>query len=491
MRAAFEGRAGRAYSSYLPTPPSRWLTLAVGGGLVLAELVIAVAVVRPEGKLLLAALAGVVGLALVFAFPFAATCVFIALVASVLYDTFFSIDVGLSLTAPQLVLGALLLVAVVRPRRRTWGGAAGAALATFLGFVFLGMAVALSSGRIDTTTARDLIVPFADFLLFYVIVRLFPEPARMRRLLAVCVGLAAATGVVGLLVALSGSTHSFLQPPGQGAILDEEAGGLLRVRLPGISLAYGLFGFALVSLVTAGRRRVLWGAGLAGMIVALLVSQTRNMWIGTVLALALLIVLGGGLTRRRILAGVVIAVTAVGVLVLAGPQAAGPTSELKPVLERGETLLSPNQGLQEQSLRDRGSETTAAWHSLNGHWLTGLGVGASFGVTFDEDLGGGRFERVDQTFLHNQYLYLIVIGGIGALLSFLTFLGVVLARLWQARVRDPAMAGLLVGLLSVMLSAFVMIAFVDPHFMVLLSIISAAAFTLGGRSARRDPSAVA
>src|SRR3954453_5762357 len=204
------------------------------------------------------------------------------------------------------------------------------------------------------------------------------------------------------------------------------------------------------------------------------------MWLGLIFGFALIIAVGGPATRRRLLLSSVAAAAAIALLVLAGPQAVGPSSKLAPLVKRGETLLSPGNELQDQSLRDRGNETEAAWKALQGHWALGLGVGAPFGVSFRDSLGGGRYQDVDQTFLHNQYLYLIVAGGVGALLAFLVFLGSTLLRAWRDRGRDPTLTALFAGVAMIMLSAFVMVAFVDYTFMALLSLIAGAVFVLSG-----------
>jgi O-antigen ligase len=418
-------------------------------------------------------------------YPFLVSCAYIALLAGVLYSTYFSFSAGLTFTAPQLVLIALLAAAVIQPRRRTLGGAPGVFLLAFIGLLLLASVLAVQSGRVDAFTTRSYVQPFFYLLFYFVVIRLIPEPERMRKLLTYSVGLAAVVGVVALGVALFGSLSSPLQDPGNQYIYPSGGiGGLLRVRLPGVALAYGLFWYAVVELQRADRRRWLWGLALLGMFISVGVSLNRNMWIGLVLGLATLLVIGGAPTRQRLLTSLVIAASAISVLLLLGPQASGPGSRLEPIVKRGETLLSPSKEAGDTSLQDRASETDAAWSSLHGHFITGLGAGASYGATYTANLGGGRYERSDRLFIHNQYLYLWVAGGIFALLAFLGFVLATLGRFWKTR-RDPAMAGLFVGLAMVMVSAVVMMAFIDPGFMTLFALIAAAGFTLAPEAGRR------
>lgn len=459
----------------------------VVGGVLAVELVVAVAIVKPGYAKLLLALGGVGALALVALVPFLAACLYLALTASILYSTFFSVHLGVNASAPEMLLGALLLVAVVNPRRHTWGGAAGGAIAVFLAVVIGASALAISAGRVDLHSCFDQGRSFWMLTFYYVIVRLFPEPRQVRRLLAVAIGLAAVSGVVALAVALGGSVNSFLQDSGRQTIYDQGFNGFLRVRLPGVALAYSLFWVAVAAVAVSRRRRFAWGLGLTGMVIGIVVSFNRNMWIGLILGLAVMIALGGTRIRYRLVLTLVVAAAGIFVLVLSGPDIAGPKSGLHPIVERGSTLLSPKAEANDPSLRDRGKETQQAWSVVKHHLVTGLGPGAQWGTFYQEDLGNGTFLRVPQVFLHNQYLYLVVAGGVFALAAFLGYLLVVLRTAWRWRTRDPALPALLVGVIMIMLSSIVMISFTDENFVATLALIGGAVAVL----ARPDEQRVA
>ena len=87
--------------------------------------------------------------------------------------------------------------------------------------------------------------------------------------------------------------------------------------------------------------------------------------------------------------------------------------------------------------------------------------GAEFGVYFDELQPGGRtYKREHQLFLHNQYLYLLLICGIPGLLAFLGFLTAAVGRArWH--LSDTDIATWAVGVAMIAVSAFVMISFAD------------------------------
>lgn len=458
----------------------------VVGGVLAVELVVAVAIVKPGYAKLLLALGGVGALALVALVPFLAACLYLALTASILYSTFFSVHLGVNASAPEMLLGALLLVAVVNPRRHTWGGAAGGAIAVFLAVVIGASALAISAGRVDLHSCFDQARGFWMLTFYYVIVRLFPEPQQVRRLLAVAIGLAAVSGVVALAVALGGSVNSFLQDSGRQTIFEQGSTSFLRVRFPGVALSYGLFWVAVVAVAASRRKRAAWSLALTGMAIGIVVSFNRNMWVGLILGLAVMIGIGGARVRYRLVLGLVTAAAGIFVLVLSGPEVAGPTSGLHPLVERGSTLLSPKAEANDSSLRARGQETQQAWSAVSGHLVTGLGPAVPWGTFFSEDLGNGTYRRSPQLFLHNQYLYLVVVGGVFALAAFLAYLLVIMRNAWVARARDPMLPALLVGVVMIMLSATVMISFTDDYFVATLALIGGAVASLS----RPEPAVV-
>ena len=187
----------------------------------------------------------------------------------------------------------------------------------------------------------------------------------------------------------------------------------------------------------------------------LALSLNRNMWAGLLLGLAVLMFIGGVRVRRPVGVGVLALVGAIALIAIAGVQVdRGP---LAGFAERGQTLFSPEKTTQENSLQDRGKETEQAWRTIKEHPVIGIGPGAEFGVYFDElQPGGMSYKRTHQLFLHNQYLYLLLICGIPGLLAFLGFLTAAVGRArWHLSDTDIATWAVGVGMIA--LSAFVMI----------------------------------
>jgi hypothetical protein len=401
-------------------------------------------------------LAGAAGLAFVVAFPFAAACVLLFLIGSI------DLPVGAISAGPldvrpyELLLGALLFVAVVRPRRATWGGWAGLALAAFLGLLVLSSALAIVEGRVSVTDLLPWARGFGVYVLFFVVIRLFGDRQSLLRLLTVGAVLGALSGVVAALIAMGtpiGAALDFTS----GFLTQTTVDGVRRVRLPGVALSYTLFWFVVVQIVQArGARKALWGLTLAGMGVHLAVSQNRNMWIGLIVGGLLMVTIGGPQVRHRMVA--TIAALAVGIaLIVSFGFSIEEGSQLEPIVERGTTLFDPEAVGQERSLTHRAEENGLALNTARDNLLFGIGPGTNFGQTFAETDPNGTVRVANQNFLHNQYIYLLMIGGVPLLAAFVLFLVSVLAS--AARRPDPVVLSCAVGLFMVMLSAIVMLSF--------------------------------
>lgn len=427
----------------------------------LVELIVARGVTSTDGisrPILL--LAGVGAVAFVLRFPIATTLVFFGLTDFIFYPTFFAFELGpLSIRPHELALAGLLFLAAVRPKRQTWGGAPGLALAAFLAMLMLTGYLAVADGRAPLTDVFNWARPFGLLTFFYVVVRLFPEPRERRLLLTGGAVIAAVAGVVALMVALGAGFSDTLSGGGETIVKEEEgAGGLLRVRLAGLSMAYALFWFVVVRLVTARRgSRLGWGLALAGMALAIAISFNRNMWLGLMAGVILMMVVGGPFVRNRLTAA--IAVSLAGIVLLASFGSATDSRVLEPVVKRGSTLFNPRKVQQSSSLTDRELETRVAWPKAQRHLVAGIGPGVDFGV-YNFDFVGPHSVKVEpQLFLHNQYLYLLLICGVPGLAAFLLFLVIPVVRAFRRAPIDPAITACGVGIAMIMISSIVAIYF--------------------------------
>jgi hypothetical protein len=452
---------------------------AITASVVLAEVVIGSGITGPQSAKVLGLLAGVVGLALVFQFPLAAAVGLLVITASIFHGAYFTWSVGrVELHLEELVFMALALVAVVAPRRRTWGGATGTALAAFLGICSLCAWLGVQSGRVEVDVAFNWTRPLLFYGTFWIVLRLFPDGRSLRRLLIAALACGAIAGAVALLLQYLPSLTDVLQRPGGPQISTDATqsglGDLKRIRQPGVAFSYILFWWAIVAALTSrGRMRLLLWILIAASSVNIILSLNRNMWIGILAGLGLILTLGGLRLRHRLLTGIAVGLAGL-VLVFTVVGSSGGAAQLEPIAQRAATVVTPRQVSEESSLRDRAHETSLAWTTVKQNPVFGVGAGADFGVRFNREVGNGLWVNAVQRFLHNQWLWLMLIGGVPALLAFLTFVGSVLFSAWGPAPRTLSQTALGVGVAIVMLSAFVMVNLSVQEFCLAIGVVAGA-----------------
>jgi O-antigen ligase len=258
-------------------------------------------------------------------------------------------------------------------------------------------------------------------------------------------------------------------------------------------MGYALFWYTVVQAATRrGWPRFGWFLALAGISIDIAVSFNRNMWLGLVFGAILMAILGGVLIRHRMAVGIAVAIGGLAVLMVFGTSSTG-DRVVQPIVKRGATILNPSKTAHESSLEDRNRETSTAWDTARSHLLLGVGAGTPFGVYIQQPISSGSFiigaTSVPQLFLHNQYLYLILIAGIPGLIAFVVFLGSALAQALRRVPRDPAIVGLGVGIAMVMISSVVAIYFtVDDMTAVLGLLAGVIVADFEGPAAAAEPS---
>lgn len=465
----------------LSTAPQRASkTLKVAGfalSILVIELALAHGVVGPHISRYVFLFVGVFLAALVWRFPLASGLLFFVFTDFVFFSNQFATQMGSVTIRPhEVILTLLLILAIAKPKRRTWGGRIGGCLLVFLLLVLASDVLAYLGHNVSLTEAFNWARPLYLLALFWVVVRLFPTADDRRMLLTGGAVIAAATGVAALLVAVGvGILHGL--ETGEQAILTEGGfGSLARVRLPGLSMGYVLFWYAAVQV--GGRRgwsRAFWLTLLAGILLDIVVSYNRNMWVGLILGLILMGIVAGSVVRGRLVGSVAVIVAALVIFIVFGA-AAGSDHVVQPILTRGSTLLNPGKTTKESSLEDRARETSIAWKTAEHHLLLGVGAGTEFGVTQQHAVVSGLFivgiQTEPQLFLHNQYLYLILIAGVPGLIAFVLFLGSAVSVAWHRRPRDPSIAALGVGLVLIMVSSVVAIYFTVIDMTAVLGLIT-------------------
>jgi O-antigen ligase len=464
-------------------------------GVLALEAVLAHGVVGPQISKLVFLFLGAFIVAFVFRFPMASALVVVGLTDFVFYPTYFAHQVGpVSVRPHELALACLVAVAILRPQRRTWGGTAGVALAVFYAMVAISAIIAVSGGATSITEAFNWARPLSLLSLFYVVVRLFPEPEQRRFLLMGAAVIAAVTGILALMISLGAGFGQALQAAGSQTIKAENGlQSIDRVRLPGLSAGYALFWYVAVQIAARpGARRLGWGLLLTGILIDIVVSFNRNMWLGIALGLALMVIVGGVRVRSRLTIATAVAMGAVALFVAFGASTSNSTV-VEPIIKRGATIFNPGKTSKENSLQARFHETSEAWKTAQHHLLVGVGAGAPFGVLDQQAVTSGEtivsVELVPQLFLHNQYLYLVLIAGVPGLVAFLVFLIAPLSGALKRRPRDPAIAACGIGIALIMISAIVAIYFTVEDMTAMLGLLTGVIVAdLEGRAAAGEDS---
>jgi O-Antigen ligase len=441
------------------------------------EALIGVAVGSSHVKYAIGLVAGVAACWLIWRFPLAGCVLCMFLVAGIIRADFYHFSAGGHLFyGYEVVLVVLLLRAAISPRRHTWGGAAGGWLAAFLALLILSTALAITQHNTSLNNAINWGRVFFVMTFYWVVVRLAPERRQLGLLLLSGIAIGALSGIVGLILALSGNLHSVFQDAGDQVLTTSSIGSLLRVRMPGLGLGFMLLWLAVVWLIRGRSPKWLWVVSIPWILVDILVSQNRNMWVISVGMLVLVLLVAGPRVRGRLVTSLVVLAAAVAVVV-AAPQGggAGPTP-LAPIIARASTILNPHEVSESSSASDRDYEDRTGWANAQHHLAIGIGVGVSYGATIATG-SGSSVTTTPRLFLQNQYLYLLVVTGIPGVATWILFL---LTSLRNAFVRGAAVESrvLGIGILGLSLTAIVMLSFTDGGFLVALALSSGAVFLL-------------
>lgn len=457
-------------------PSARGVRLAaLVCGAALFEVGIGAAVASSHYQYAVMLAVGIAACWLIWRFPVAGCIAMLFFVGGIIYSSYYVFHfAGRTVYAHEVVLLVLLARAAIAPRRRTWGGAAGASLTAFLLFLIVSTLLALQSGSVSLNNAVNWSRAFYTLTFFWVVVRLLPDRRRLGIVVTAGIALGAISGVVGVVLAVAGNVNGVFQDSGHQALVPSMVGSLLRVRMPGLGLGYMLLWLALLWLARGRGPRLLWWICLPCMLLDILVSQNRNMWVLGVLSLVAVMVIAGPRTRGRLITALVVLVAGIAVLIQA-PQS-GP-SPLQPVLSRASTLLNPSEISQSDSARDRKIEDHYAWADARHHLLIGIGPGVSYGLIVRVSHGNNQYATGPKLYVQVQWLYVLLVTGIPGTLSLLAFFVVTLRSAWiRGAPIESRVLG--IGVLALMLTALVEISLTDEGFLSALALVAGAIFVL-------------
>jgi len=299
------------------------------------------------------------------------------------------------------------------------------ALAVFLGAAAAGVLVGIGDGATFKEAILDM-RPVLFVAAFWLALPALGTPESRTRvfwvagILAVAVvGLQFAQIAVGTSKILFYTKDPFtnLVTCPSGPCVDPGAGGFVRVRPPGINLAYVAAAFSAAYLLWGpARRRLLVGGLFAVCLAGVFASLNRNMVLGLLLGLSLAALLVS--RGSRVIVGMLAAASVALVLILlSGAGALGP---FQPVLSRAGTLIHPHSVETSASITDRSRENHFAFAALRRSPLTGIGWGTSYGKTLAVVQKNRTVKVLPQPFIHNLYLGVWLRTGILGLIAYVT-----------------------------------------------------------------------
>ncbi len=288
------------------------------------------------------------------------------------------------------------------------GGLIGAAVAAFLAAVMVGIAVATGHG----VTVHEALLE-ARTPVLYTSFWLALSAARADRSRFLVLLGAAAVAVAVLSIAQFLLPGHILFRTGQLPVLTSD-NGFLRVRPPGLVLAYFGSIFGLAYLFWGGKERRFRALALTALFAtAILISLNRNMIVGMSVGLVTVFLL----LPRRTQAGIRIVAAAVATIALVTLAGHGT------VVERILSLGNRNY-LQQTTLADRAYEDAFARATIGRHSLSGIGFGVPYGAQARTTSGVIQ----PRAFVHNQYYELWLKTGLLGLLAYVTALAATAVR---------------------------------------------------------------
>ncbi len=392
---------------------------------------------------------------------------------------------GAALYAPEALIVLLLAWAASRKPalasgRPIAGLAIGAILVSTVLSVLVGVLFRGESLQENLTAARYMSL----YGLYFVARAVCREPGRLRRLMLWLMAIGVVTAVFYDLLVLTPikdvlSQYAWLSISvkdlyvGQG--VDNISDG--RVFMPGRALVQILFFPAVVATFTLPggwlRRSMILCSILFGFTIVLI--YTRAVWVTTLIALGLLIVVADRQQRARMtrlvwLMPVVISALAV-ILLYHGSTT---TSWLDVVSQRFATVFTDN--VNDQHLQDRFAEVSAVLDRTADNYITGAGFRASVGTQWVFD-SSGQLVQTDVYTWHNGYSSLLLNVGLLGLGSFLALAALMIRyawQVWQVRSADlfvwSCVAGLGLALVRILMNALTESNFTDSFTVPLIAV---------------------
>jgi O-antigen ligase len=383
-----------------------------------------------------------------------------------------------ALEIAAVVAVLLYLVSTREPIRMPRGFSAALSLAALA--VLAGVLQGVLTGSAPRSAIVSTLQTIAPLLIIpLLVVNVVRTQEQLRAALAIGLALAGVKAFAGLLVVLSGAASSQIGL------------GRLTYYQPTANLLMMLFLLAVLVAQLSGTSIPRWVRWLAPVVFAtLLLSYRRGIWLGTVLAAALVIFPASGRVGRRLIAPAACVVALAFYLALG----TGLAGDLQGTLVNRVTSINVAAVARDKQDRYRIGERKNVWAAIARSPVTGIGIGTEWPTRYPMsfEYAGGHL------YAHLGVLWWWMKMGLLGLAAYVLLLGSALAtgiRVWrrhadaQVRVFGLTAAAMTAGLLTVELTSSI----IGPNergtllFGAVIGLLAAANMQLGAQVAGKTP----
>ncbi len=338
----------------------------------------------------------------------------------------------LRLTLGQGLMLFLLAVFVLSPELRT----APVRLATPIAPAVLLFMLAMSVASITGITFGDVSLPmmvetsrsYSFYLMFFVGVLCLRGRRELRILLQACFYMSLVVAVLMYVQFFIGDRAKVFL--GNSVRVESFGGFAGRILPPGTDLIWMVVPFVIARIPISSTRtaRALYIA-LFVLLGGLLLTFTRSIWLGVLLSMVIMAILGRGAIRAgvaRILVAMVVSVALL--LILLGLVSTERENYMTPYIKRFTSIFKSESYAQDTSAGSRWMEIQAAWPNIvESPWL-GIGPGGVYRYEEDwDDIWQYHYYR-PVSYIHNAYVLILTQSGVLGLSTCLTMYGIFFAR---------------------------------------------------------------
>jgi O-antigen ligase len=285
------------------------------------------------------------------------------------------------------------------------------AVLVFLLVILIASIMALTFGRVSLPKLVETSRPYSFYLMFFVTLLCVRGRRELRALLTTALVMASIVAILMFVQFVAGDRFKVFL--GQSVRVEQFGGFAGRILPPGTELIWMTVPFVIARIPIASKRVGRLLVAVLGLLLGgLLLTFTRSVWMGTLLSMSIMAILGRGAIRR----GVLRMFVALGgfvalLLVVLNLVSTERENYMTPYVKRFTSIFNPDSYAEGTSAGARWEEISAAWPRIvENPWL-GLGPGTSYMHTEAWDDYSKTHYMRGVSYIHNAYVLLLTQSG--------------------------------------------------------------------------------